>query len=156
MSNPTNYSKFKRHLTLIIPTILLCLAFSSHAEIYKWTDENGNTHYSDIKPNQTSSETLNIKTSKSQKETKSPQQASQELTERNQTELEAKAQQLKEATQKREREAQCETIRSNLKTIQENSRIKITENNEIRYLSEEEIEARKAKYQQDLLEFCSP
>lgn len=156
MPNLNIRSSLKRHKIFIIPAILLCLTFPSHAEIYKWTDENGNTHYSDIKPNHANSETLKIKTSKSRPETKSPQQANQELTERNQAELEAKAQQLKDDTQKRELDAQCEAIRNNIKTMEENSRIKITENNETRFLSQEEVEAKKAKFQQDLQEFCTP
>ena len=156
MQNSNSHSSLKRLIALFIPAILLCLAFSSHAEIYKWTDKDGNTHYSDIKPNQANSETLKIKTNTNSKETKSPLQANQELTERNQTALEKKAQQLKDETQKRELDAQCEAIRSNLKTMEENSRIKITENNETRFLSQEEIDTKKAKFQQDLQEFCAP
>lgn len=139
---------------ILSTTLLLCYGIQSSADIYKWVDENGNTHYSDIKPNQTNSETLKIKTSKSIKPPQNPQEASQQLEERSQTELESKAQKLKEDTQKRELQAQCEAIRNNLRTIEENSRIKITENNETRFLTQEEIAEKKAKYQQDLQEFC--
>lgn len=155
MSTPQKNSYLKKSTFILGATVLLCLSTQISAEIYKWTDENGNTHYSDIKPNQANSETLKIKTGTSSKETRSPQEASKELTERNQAALESKAEKLQKETQKRELEAHCEAIRSNLKTMEENSRIKITENNETRYLTPEEISEKKAKYQQDLQELCS-
>lgn len=145
-----------QNISVLLGTILLvCLSPLSSADIYKWTDENGNTHYSDIKPNQTKSETLKIKTGTGNKAAQNPQEASQKLDELNQTELESKAQRLKENTQKRELDAKCEAIRNNLRTIEENSRIKITENNETRFLTQEEIAEKKAKFQQDLQEFCT-
>jgi hypothetical protein len=135
--------------------LLLGASLPTQAEIYKWVDDNGNTHYSDIKPNQKNSERLKIKTGSYQKETRDPVAASQELTDQQQSQLEAKAEKLQKETEKRQLDAQCEAIKANLKTIEENSRIKITENNETRFLTSEEIEQRKAKYRQDLKDFCT-
>ncbi len=141
---------------LAIALCLTGLSFSAFAEIYKWTDEQGNTHYSDIKPKNTSSQSLKIKTNTNTASATDPIQASKELSERNEADLEAKAKKLQEETQKRELEAQCEAIRDNIKTIEENSRIRITENNETRYLSPEEIAEKKAKFEADLAQFCKP
>ncbi len=38
------------HCLLIIAVITSLLANTSHAEVYKWVDENGKTHFSDRKP----------------------------------------------------------------------------------------------------------
>lgn len=126
------------------------------AEVYKWTDENGNTHYSDIKPNSTSSEKLKIKTSKTSKasQTKNVITEAQKLSDKKQKELQAQADKLNTDTQKRELEAQCEAMRSNLKTIEENSRVKISEGDQIRFLTPEEIEQKKQSFRQQLEANC--
>lgn len=45
---------------LVLSCLLACLAFSAHAEIYKWTDAGGKTHYSQIPPEDTSTKSENI------------------------------------------------------------------------------------------------
>ena len=47
--------------SIICCSLLLILASGASAEIYKWTDENGNVHYGD-KPGQTQSEKVEIDT----------------------------------------------------------------------------------------------
>jgi len=142
-------------------TILMALILSPflcNAEVYKWVDKNGNIHYSDIKPNETSSEKLNIKsstTNNTSKDRASPQSSAQTLDEKKSKELEAQAERLKTDTQKRELSSQCENIKTNLKTLQENSRIKINENGQIRYLNPEEIEEKKQAYQTQINTQCS-
>ena len=129
---------------------LLC-----NAEVYKWTDKNGTIHYSDIKPNETSSEKLNIKTNNPSLERASPQSSAQALDQQKSKELEAQAERLKSETQKKEQNSQCQNTRDNLKTLKENSRIKINENGEIRYLTPSEIEQKKQSYIKLINEQCS-
>lgn len=140
---------------IITTAILISITNSGHAEIYKWTDAQGNVHYSDIKPNQSNSEKLSIKTNKTFKETRSPQDASSELDQINQTALEAQAEKLKTESQKRDRENHCNSLRNNLKVLEENSRIKINENDEIRFLTDQEITDKKADYNEQIQELCS-
>tara|TARA_R110001592_G_scaffold89971_6_gene264700 strand:- start:21249 stop:21722 length:474 start_codon:yes stop_codon:yes gene_type:complete len=134
--------------SLLFP--LLC-----QAEVYKWTDSNGDTHYSDIKPNKVSSEKLNIKTNNPTQERASPQSSARALDEKKSKELEAQAKRLKSETEKRELSSQCENTQNNLKILQENSRIKINENGDTRYLTPEEIEQKKQSYIKLINEQCS-
>jgi hypothetical protein len=133
--------------SILLP--LLC-----NAEVYKWTDENGAIHYSDIKPNKGSSEKLNIKTNNPSQERASPQSSAQALDQQKSKELQAQAERLKSETQNREQNSQCENARDNLKTLQENSRIKINENGDIRFLTPEEIEQKKQSYIKLISEQC--
>ncbi len=148
-------NKFSIKLQLMLLFVALISPVLCNAEIYKWVDKNGNTHYSDIKPNETSSEKLKIKSSNSSKEQTRPQSAALALDERKSKELEAQAEKLKSETQKRELNAQCENIRNNLKTLNENSRIKINEDGKVRQLTQEEIEAKKQSYLEQLNTICS-
>lgn len=135
--------------------ILACTATTSYAEVYKWTDKQGNTHYSDIKPNEVTSKKLNIKTNNLNQTRKSPQSSAQELDQAKARELEAKAEKLQSQTQKEAIKTYCQAIRDNLKTLQENSRVKINENETSRYMTPEEIENKKQEYQQQLNSQCA-
>lgn len=46
---------------IILILTLMMYTNTSYSEIYKWVDENGNTHFSDSKPEDQTSEKLNIK-----------------------------------------------------------------------------------------------
>tara|TARA_R110002072_G_scaffold172296_1_gene326268 strand:+ start:4590 stop:5066 length:477 start_codon:yes stop_codon:yes gene_type:complete len=136
--------------------ILLSASFYCQAEVYKWTDKYGNTHYSDIKPNEMLSEKLDIKTTFQSQERESPQSAAQRLDQDKAKELQTQAEKLQSETQKRELDAQCQNIRNNLKTLQENNRIRLSKNGGvIRYLTPTEIENKKQTYLQQIREQCS-
>lgn len=139
---------------LLVFSILLTSSSIIHAEIYKWTDDNGNTHYSDIKPNNADSQKLKIKTSNSTSSKKPAQETAKDIDKQKQLELKAKADILDESTRKRELEAQCEAMRNNLKTLEEKSRIKVNEDDQVRFLTAEEIESKKQNFRQKLKDNC--
>lgn len=138
----------------LVPSLLLTLSLTSpltSAEgVYKWTDEAGVIHYSDKKPNDVDAKNLKIRGHK----TPSSAVSDAAMEQQKSTQLEAKAQALQESTAARENDAQCQAIRDNLKKIQENSRVKINDNGELRYLSPEEIEEKKNGYQDMLDKHC--
>lgn len=155
LSQPTHAYKLilKSHFIALSASLLLSLP--CNAEIYKWTDDNGNTYYSDIKPNEAPSKKLNIKSNNQSKERASPQSTAEALDERKSKELEARAKTLKLETEQRELNSLCNKSKNDLKTLQENSRIKTNENGEIRYLNPEEIEQKKQSYMKLISENCS-
>jgi hypothetical protein len=53
-------SKFKQCIFSVCLT-LLCVPSTSHAEIYKWTDANGQTHYSEKKADADKAKALQLK-----------------------------------------------------------------------------------------------
>tara|TARA_B100001063_G_C16628272_1_gene484401 strand:+ start:331 stop:801 length:471 start_codon:yes stop_codon:yes gene_type:complete len=134
--------------------ILLSISLFTHADVYKWTDEKGNIHYSDMKPNNANSEKLNIQTKPSASQQSSPQASAAELSQRKEQKLKEKSEQLKTSTKQREMDAKCETIKNNLKTMEANSRVKVNENGEIRFLTQEEIASKKEKYIQQIEAHC--
>jgi len=123
--------------------------------VYKWVDDNGEVHYSDRKPNNISTESLRIRTQKNLQPRKDPIEQAASLDEKQNTALEAKARKLQGESKKRELDAQCLAIKNNLKTLMEKSRIRIEEEGKLRYLSPDEINNKKAAYQEQIEEFCS-
>jgi len=123
--------------------------------VYKWVDNNGEVHYSDRKPNNISTESLRIRTQKNLQPRKDPVAQAASLDEKQNKALEAKARELQGESKKRELDAQCLAIKNNLKTLMEKSRIRIEEEGKLRYLSPDEINKKKAAYQEQIEEFCS-
>jgi len=124
-------------------------------KVFKWTDDAGNIHYSDIQPNNVDAENLKISGGKPSSSRGSVQEKAQNLSEKKNAELEQKAADLQAGTEKRENDAQCVAIRENLKKIRDSSRVKVSENGELRYLNPEEIAERKQNYQDMLDEHCA-
>ena len=141
---------------LIITLTLFSISGSLYAgKVYKWTDENGVIHYSDIKPTNTSAKSLKIKTGKSNNSRSSAQEQTKKLDETKTQQLATQAQKLQEETNKRENDARCQAVRDNLLKFKENSRIRINENGELRYLSPEEISAKTSEFEKILKDDCS-
>ncbi|MBZ2170091.1 DUF4124 domain-containing protein [Marinobacter sp. F4216] len=132
---------------------------SMSASVYKWTDENGVTHFGDRQPTGKSAERVNVRagvpaSAASQKASPQERLADMEkekekenLTARERAEMEAR---------EKQRAANCETARSNLKVIDSNARIHVEDNGEKRYLSPEEIAEQRQKFQQVAEENCGP
>jgi hypothetical protein len=156
MTSPIKHASYL-HITFFL-LITISLSFHStaaKAEVYKWTDKNGNTHYSDIKPNETRSEKLDIKVNQPSQDRASPQESALKLDTEKAKELELQAEKLQSETKKRELNAQCQNMRDNLKTLQENSRIKINENGKIRQMTPKEIESKKQIYIKQINDLCT-
>lgn len=140
--------------TLAIAALALISAGGHAGQVYKWTDEAGQVHYSDKKPNNVDSKSLKVKGGKQTQDRTDPKEKSQALDESKQEQLEKKAEELQAKNKQQEKDSRCEAIRNNLKTIEENSRVRIEENGQLRYLTEEEITNKKAQFQKQLSEFC--
>ncbi|MCL7945865.1 DUF4124 domain-containing protein [Marinobacter sp. ATCH36] len=136
-------------LLVAAPTI------SSAASVYKWIDENGVTHFGDRQPTGQQSESVSIRTGKSSEGSRpSPQQQVEALEEQEAEQAEQRQESAVEEARRKQREANCETARSNLSILQRNSRIRVEENGEMRYLSEEEIEEKRNEFEEIADENC--
>lgn len=148
---------------MIIKTVVLTImlivapALTSAAAVYKWTDDNGITHFGDRQPTGRKSESVNIRTGSTnsggqqrsaQEQVRAIDDAREERAER------ANLSAVEEARQK-QRKANCETAQSNLKVINSNARIRVEDNGEQRYLAPEEIEEQRQKFQQIADDNCS-
>jgi len=147
---------YLKPLLLSALTLVLSLNISSLSadEVYKWTDDKGMIHYSDIKPNDVNVKSVKVSGKKPSNSRASAIDKADTLDQKKQTQLEAKAQALQENTQARENDSQCQAIRDNVKKMQENSRVKVNDNGQLRYLTPEEIEEKKDSYVKMLEEHC--
>jgi len=144
---------------LLLSTLTLALSLNisllSADEVYKWTDDKGMIHYSDIKPNDINVKSVKVSGKKSSNSRGSAIDKADAIDQKKQTQLEAKAQALQENTQARENDSQCQAIRDNIKKMQENSRVKVNDNGQLRYLTPDEIEDKKNGYVKMLEEHCN-
>ena len=149
----------KKTLTLamilaVVP--LMVPQAATAASVYKWTDENGVTHFGDREPTGKQTERVNIRTGKisGDPRPKSPQQQLEELETRKAKAAGQREESAAEKARRQQREANCETARSNLDILERNSRIRIEENGEQRYLSPEEIQEQRQKFEDIASENC--
>ena len=137
-----------RKILSLAVLLVVAPALSPAASVYKWTDEEGVTHFGDRQPSGRQSESVSVRTGKRSEDSR---QSPQEQVEALENEEAEKAGQQEESAadeaRRKQREANCETARSNLDILQRNSRIRIEEDGEQRYLSEEEIEEQSKKFE---------
>jgi hypothetical protein len=143
----------------IIVAALLCLASVTHAEIYKWVDENGNMQFSQFPPEDQVAEKIEIKTTKpvdtegAQKEIDdliTSQQDAAKAAEESATAAEAAEQ------EKAAKAENCRIAKANLTNYQNNPGRRVTdENGNITYIKEEDRQAKIKEFQAQIDEFCN-
>lgn len=144
----------RKILTLAV-LLVAAPTISSAASVYKWTDENGVTHFGDRQPTGQKSESVSIRTGKrSESNRQSPQEQVKALEDQEAEQAERKEETAAEEARRKQREANCGTARSNLSILQRNSRIRVEEDGEQRYLSEEEIAEQREKFEEIAEENC--
>lgn len=139
----------KKILALAV-CVFLTPVFATAQSVYKWTDEDGVTHFGDRKPTGTQSESVSIRTGKrsgSSAATASPQQRVEQLNQAQAQTQEEERQNAAEEARQKQRAANCETAQNNLALISSGSRIKVQENGEERFLTPEEIQQKREQFQ---------
>lgn len=146
-----------------ILTLSLLLAVvpgvSMGASIYKWTDEDGVTHFGDRQPAGTRSEKVNVRSgssSPSATNRPSPSERVKALEEQEQEAAEQRREAAAEEARQKQREANCSTAQANLDVIARNARIRIEENGEQRYLTPKEIAEKREQFKTIVAENCGP
>ncbi|WP_417568302.1 DUF4124 domain-containing protein [Marinobacter sp.] len=142
-------------------TLLLAVVpgIAMSASVYKWTDENGVTHFGDRQPTGAKSERVNVRSGTSSNASgnrQSPQERLQNMQEQQAGEAEQRQETAVEEARRKQREANCATARSNLDVIDRNARIRVEDNGEQRYLSQEEIAEKRTEFERIAEENCGP
>jgi len=147
---------------IIAATLILSVALASTAtasEIYKWTDEDGNVHYTD-KPLEPSSERMNIASRST--DNSAVQSQTQARLERKAEAAEAAAnaptgpspEELR--AEKKKRAEQCTMYRERLtRFIQTRHLYRENESGDRTYLDEAEMQAAQEKVQDQIKEYCN-
>ena len=148
----------RKTLTL---TLLLAVVpgITMSAAVYKWTDENGVTHFGDRQPTGAKAERVNVRSGTSS-DASASRQSLQEQLHNLEKHQEDEAKQRREAAveeaRRKQREANCATARSNLEVIANHARIRIEENGALRYLTQEEIAEKRAELERMAEDNCGP
>ncbi|MCQ4313992.1 DUF4124 domain-containing protein [Pseudomonas stutzeri] len=134
---------------------LLLVALSSGvmaSQVYKWVDAQGVTHFGAQPPEGQSSEVLNTATpppKPSAAEPVEPEPAG--VSEQRSINRQVKKQ---VAEQEAERQRYCTTLRTNLAQLQNNPRVRVEEEGEMRRLNEEERQTRIGETKQKIADTC--
>lgn len=130
--------------------IALASGAVSAGSVYKWTDDQGVTHFGDRQPAGKQAESINIRTGGSSggEKRSSPQERLEQLQGQQAEQAEQKKLSAVEEARQKQRAANCETARSNLNILSSTSRIRVEEDGEQRYLSPEEIEEKRQQFQE--------
>jgi hypothetical protein len=123
------------------------------AQVYKWVDAQGVTHFGAQPPQGQQVETVNTVTAPA-KSTTMPAPAAEDETEVDQQSIDRKVKR-QVAEQEAERKRYCETMRTNLAQLQNNPRVRVEEKGETRRITEEERQARIAETRDKIAENCN-
>lgn len=130
---------------------LMCLSSNTLSkDFYKWQDAEGVTHYS----SQPSKEHKSVKVRASNirdTETETPAPSSEQATSQDSGETSAATAATEEHVKDPER---CASAQANRKTLEENSRIRMMDGGEYRYLTPDEIQQQKNTADQIIAEEC--
>lgn len=141
----------KQTLTLAV-CIMAIPVLAVAQSVYKWTDENGVTHFGDRQPTGKESEAISIRTGRSSgagsSGSMSPQQRVEQLNEQQAENAQNRKVSAAEEARQKQRAANCETARNNLSLIRSGSRIKVEENGEERFLTPEEIAQKRVQFEE--------
>lgn len=146
-----------RQLVLIALIGALMPTMTLAQSVYRWTDENGVTHFGDREPTGRQSEKVSVRTgrpSSDASERASPQAQVEALENRQQGDRRRANETAVEEARRKQREANCATARSNLSVLNSNARIRIEENGEQRYLDQEEIAEQRQQFETIAAENC--
>ncbi|MBU0562377.1 MAG: DUF4124 domain-containing protein [Gammaproteobacteria bacterium] len=123
------------------------------AQVYKWVDAQGVTHFGAQPPQGQQVETVNTVTAPA-KSTTMPAPVAEDETEVDQQSIDRKVKR-QVAEQETERKRYCETMRTNLAQLQNNPRVRVEEKGESRRITEEERQARIAETRDKIAENCN-
>ena len=123
------------------------------AQVYKWVDAQGVTHFGAQPPQGQQVETVNTVTAPARPAV-TPEPIPQDESEADQNSIDRKVKQ-QVAAQEAERKRYCETMRTNLAQLQNNPRVRVEVNGETRRLTEEERQARISEARDKITENCN-
>lgn len=142
----------------IILTSSLLLALSATAmasQVYKWVDAQGVTHFGSQPPQDQSATSINTSAAppKATEQEPEPAPTFESIADPEQAAFDKKAKE-EVAAKEAERKKYCENVRTNLAQLENNPRIRVEENGEVRRLSEEERQQRIADAKAAIAENC--
>ena len=140
-------------LTILAGGLLLALSSGVMAsQVYKWVDAQGVTHFGAQPPQDQSAEVLNTATPPPKPIAAEPIEPEPTAgSEQRDIDRQVKKQ---VAEQEAERQRYCTTLRTNLAQLQNNPRVRVEEEGQMRRLNEEERQTRIGETKQKIADTC--
>jgi len=143
---------------IITSSLLLAISATAMAgQVYKWVDDKGVTHFSAQPPQGQEATTINTALpapKPTPAEAAKPAPTFESIANPEQAAIDAKVKQ-DVAAKEAERKKYCEEVRTNLAQLQNNPRLRMEVEGEVRRLSEEERQARIAETQKSITDNCN-
>lgn len=142
-----------------IITVFLCLLFqtSSYAEVYKWTDENGQIHYGEH-PGNTGAKKVTIRqneTTKPRPINKAEEDTAESDKKNSDQQAEASGELVEVPPSKKEKRKLCNQAKSDMAAINSRGRMReINKKGEYVYLTEQQRQQRLSAARKKQGEFC--
>uniref|UniRef100_A4XR07 DUF4124 domain-containing protein n=1 Tax=Ectopseudomonas mendocina (strain ymp) TaxID=399739 RepID=A4XR07_ECTM1 len=142
-----------RHMILTGSLMLALSATAMASQVYKWVDENGVTHFGAQPPQGQQATTINTAAPPPRPTPSEPAPSVEELLDPEQAAIDKKVKQ-DVAKQEAERKKYCETARTNLAQLENNPRVRIEAEGELRRIGEDERQERIAELKKSIADTC--
>lgn len=142
---------------MITSSLLLAMSATAMAsQVYKWVDAQGVTHFSAQPPQGQDATSINTATPPPKPAAAEEQKAAptfESIADPEQAAIDKKVKQ-EVAAKDAERKKYCEDVRTNLAQLQNNPRLRMEVDGEVRRLTEEDRQTRIAEAQKSIAENC--
>jgi hypothetical protein len=142
---------------MITSSLLLAMSATAMAsQVYKWVDAQGVTHFSAQPPQGQDADSINTATPPPKPAVAEEKKAAptfESIADPEQAAIDEKVKQ-EVAAREVERKKYCEDVRTNLAQLQNNPRVRVDVDGELRRLSEEERQSRISETQKSIAENC--
>jgi hypothetical protein len=139
---------------ILTSSLLLALSASAMAsQVYKWVDAQGVTHFGAQPPQGQQATTINTATPPPKTAEPAATPTFESSADPEQAAIDEKVKQ-EIATQEAERKKYCESVRTNLAQLENNPRVRVEVDGEVRRLNEEERQQRISEAKQAIGENC--
>jgi hypothetical protein len=143
-----------RHMILTGSLMLALSATAMASQVYKWVDAQGVTHFSAQPPQGQPATAINTSAPQPRQAPAEPAPSVEELLDPEQAAIDKKVKE-QVATQEAERKQYCESARTNLAQLENNPRLRIEDEGEVRRIDENERQQRIAELKQSIAENCN-
>ena len=139
---------------ILTSSLLLALSASVMAsQVYKWVDAQGVTHFGAQPPQGQQATTINTATPPPKTAEPAATPTFESSADPEQAAIDEKVKQ-EIATQEAERKKYCQTVRTNLAQLENNPRVRVEVDGEVRRLNEEERQQRISEAKQAIAKNC--
>lgn len=139
---------------ILTSSLLLALSASAMAsQVYKWVDAQGVTHFGAQPPQGQQATTINTATPPAKTAEPAATPTFESSADPEQAAIDEKVKQ-EIATQEAERKKYCQSVRTNLAQLENNPRVRVEVDGEVRRLNEEERQQRISEAKQAIAKNC--